>query len=115
MKNYNFLEDKLMKKENEEYEHQKLKMIETVEHILQPGAEEEKEKTHALPTEAVEEEDLNSADDVSGALSRRVRGGGDEEHFARLLRQGGFSSLRAKRTSVKFPSSTAFCASKSWK
>ena len=45
-------------------------MKEKISKILQPNAEEEDEKVKVQPIEVVEEEDLNSADDASGRLTR---------------------------------------------
>ncbi len=47
-------------------------MIQKVENILQPTADDEKAKNEVKPVE-VAEADLNSDDDASGRLNRRVR------------------------------------------
>lgn len=60
-----------MKKEKEEYENQKQIMAEKIGNILQPTLEEEKTKLVVNPVQLAEEA-LNSDDDVSGEIMRRV-------------------------------------------
>ncbi len=61
-----------MKKEKEEYENQKQMMAEKIDNILQPTLEEEKTKQVVNPVQLADEA-LNSDDDVSGEVIRRVR------------------------------------------
>lgn len=74
-----------MKKEKEEYENQKQIMAEKIGNILQPTLEEEKTKLVVNPVQLAEEA-LNSDDDVSGEIMRRVWGDRDQEYPACVLR-----------------------------
>ena len=69
--NYDFYEEK-NKKEKEIRENQTKQMIAKVENILQPSTEENKSKQEVDKIEEIED-DLNSKDDISGMLNRRIR------------------------------------------